>query len=171
MDIPLTKAVQPLAGARVLICRPEPEAGRLAAAFAEAGADTRVLPALERVPLPETPQERQVILDLDLYQHVIAVSPYAARQLLERIDTWWPQYPVGLRWYGVGAGTAAVLAEAGLAPEHPGGGFTSEALLQLPALQHLEHHRVLLARGEQGRELIRETLAQRGARVTALPLD
>jgi uroporphyrinogen-III synthase len=159
-----------LAGARVLICRPEPEASRLATAFEAAGASARVLPAIERVPLPETPEARQVILDLDLYQHVIAVSPYAARQLLERIDTWWPQLPVGIQWYGVGAGTAAVMAGAGLAPEHPATGFTSEALLQHPSLQALANDKVLLARGEQGRELLRETLEQRGARVTVLPL-
>lgn len=170
MDTPRNSSALPLAGARVLICRPEPEASRLAEAFAAAGARTRVLPAIERVPLPETPEARQIILDLDLYQHIIAVSPFAARQLLERVDAWWPQYPVGVHWYGVGAGTAAVLEQAGLAPEHPAEGFTSEALLQLPGLQHLEHEKVLLARGEQGRELIRETLEQRGARVTALPL-
>lgn len=170
MATPRSNTSQPLTGARVLICRPEPQASRLAGAFEAAGASTRVLPAIERVPLPETPEARQVILDLDLYQHVIAVSPYAASQLLERIDAWWPQLPVGVHWYGVGAGTAAVMARAGLAPEHPPTGFTSEALLQLPSLQNLEHDKVLLARGDQGRELLRQTLEQRGARVTVLPL-
>ncbi|MFC4260707.1 uroporphyrinogen-III synthase [Marinobacter lacisalsi] len=160
----------PLANMRVLICRPEPEASRLAGAFRSAGAHSRTLPVMERVPLPETPEQRQTLLDLDLYQHVIAVSPYAARQLLERIDTWWPQFPTGIHWYGVGASTAAVLEKAGLTPEHPADGFTSEALLALPSLQQLEHEKVLLARGDHGRELIRETLTQRGASVTVLPL-
>ena len=154
----------------MLICRPEPEATRLAGAFQSAGAATRTLPVMVREPLPETPENRQLILDLDLFQHVIAVSPYAARQLLERVDTWWPQYPTGVHWYGVGASTATVLAEAGLNPEHPPGGFTSEALLALPALQQLAHGKVLLARGENGRELIRDTLEQRGASVRPLPL-
>ena len=170
MDTPPASAPHPLTGVRVLICRPEPEASRLAAAFRLTGARARTLPVMERVPLEETPEQRQTILDLDLYQHVIAVSPYAARQLLERIDTWWPQFPTGVRWYGVGASTAAVLADAGLDPQHPPQGFTSEALLALPGLQQLAHEKVLLARGDQGRELIRETLQQRGARVTVLPL-
>lgn len=160
----------PLANVRVLICRPEPEASRLADAFRLAGAHSRTLPVMERVPLPETPEQRQVVLDLDLYQHVIAVSPYAARQLLDRVDAWWPQFPTGIRWYGVGASTAAVLETAGLTPEHPADGFTSEALLALPSLQQLKHEKVLLARGDQGRELIRETLMERGASVTVLPL-
>ncbi|HET8848769.1 MAG TPA: uroporphyrinogen-III synthase, partial [Marinobacter sp.] len=52
----------------------------------------------------------------------------------------------------------------------PANGWTSEALLALPSLQHLQHERVLLARGEHGRELIRDTLTQRGAQLTVLPL-
>ncbi|SFR82459.1 uroporphyrinogen-III synthase [Marinobacter daqiaonensis] len=170
MGTPRDNRNGPLSRARVLICRPEPEASRLARAFREKGADTRALPAIEREPLPETPEARQLVLDLDLFQHVIAVSPFAARQLLERIDEWWPQFPTGIHWYGVGSGTAAVFRKAGLHPETPKQGYTSEALLALPSLQRLDHDQVLLARGEHGRELIRETLEQRGARVTALAL-
>lgn len=170
MATPRHNPASPLDNLRVLICRPEPEASRLAGRFQAAGASARALPVIERLPLPEAPEQRQMILDLDLYHHVIAVSPYAARLLLERIDTWWPQFPTGIRWYGVGTSTAAVLEQAGLAPEHPEQGFTSEALLTLPSLQHLEHAKVLVARGEHGRELIRDTLTERGASVTALPL-
>ncbi|MBC7184043.1 MAG: uroporphyrinogen-III synthase [Marinobacter sp.] len=159
-----------LNGRRVLICRPEPEASRLASRFRSAGAAVRILPLIDREPLPETPERRTLILSLDEFSHVIAVSPFAARLLLDEIDAWWPQIPMGIRWYGVGAGTAAVLAEHGLSPRRPPEGWTSEALLALPSLQKLQGERVLLARGENGRELIRETLEARGARVTPLPL-
>lgn len=159
-----------LAGRRILICRPEPEADRLAEAFRAAGARVRVLPTVVREPLPETPERRSLLQELDNFHHIIAVSPYAARLLLDEVDQWWPQLPVGVHWYGVGAGTAAAFADAGLPAEKPDDGWTSEALLAHPALQHLEHEKVLLARGEQGRELIRQTLEQRGARVTVLPL-
>lgn len=159
-----------LAGRRVLVCRPEPEASRLAHRFQSAGAEVRVLPLIDRQPLPETPEGRTLILHLDEFSHVIAVSPFAARLLLEAVDTWWPQLPVGIRWYGVGAGTAAVLAAHGLSPRRPAEGWTSEALLALPSLRQLDNEKVLLARGENGRELIRETLEARGARVTTLPL-
>ncbi len=100
------------------------------------------MPTVVREPLPETPERRSLLQELDNFHHVIAVSPYAARLLLDEVDQWWPQPPV----------------------------WTSEALLAHPSLQHLEHEKVLLARGEQGRELIRQTLEQRGARVTVLPL-
>lgn len=159
-----------LAGRRVLICRPEPEASRLARQFQAAGAETYVFPLVDREPLPETPQRRTTILSLDEFSHVIAVSPYAARLLLDELDTWWPQLPVGLKWYGVGSGTARALAEYGLNPCAPSEGWTSEALLKLPSLQNLEGERVLVARGEEGRELTRKTLEARGARVTLMPL-
>lgn len=128
------------------------------------------MPLVTREPLADTPERRSVLQELDNYTHVIAVSPYAARLLLDEIEQWWPQMPVDLQWYGVGAGTAAVFTEQGLRPRKPPQGWTSEALLALPSLQKLEHDRVLLARGEHGRELIRQTLEQRGARVTVLPL-
>ncbi|RBW51159.1 uroporphyrinogen-III synthase [Marinobacter sp. F3R11] len=159
-----------LAGQSILICRPEPEASRLARQFQAAGAEVLVFPMIEREPLPETPERRSTILSLDEFSHVIAVSPYAARLLLEELDTWWPQLPIGLNWYGVGAGTAKVLAEHGLKPRKPDEGWTSEALLKLHSLARLTGERVLVARGEEGRELIRDTLETRGARVTMLPL-
>jgi uroporphyrinogen-III synthase len=160
----------PLQGRRILICRPEPEASRLAQAFRAAGAEVRQMPLMAREPLPEAPERRSILQELDNFSHIIAVSPYAASLLLDEIDHWWPQVPMGIQWYGVGAGTAAVFAEHGLLPNKPENGWTSEALLALPGLQDLEHEKVLLARGEDGRELIRQTLEQRGARITVLPL-
>lgn len=170
MATPRNNHTQPLDGRRILICRPQPEAQRLAAAFEAAGARVRILPTIARQPLEETPEQREVIQNLDQFHHVISVSPYAARLLLEKLDTWWPQAPLGLQWYAVGQGTAAVLHQAGLSPHSPGNGWTSEDLLALPELARVADQKILLARGEDGRELIHDTLSARGARVTLLPL-
>ncbi len=128
------------------------------------------MPLLVREPLPETPEQRTLLQELDNFSHVIAVSPFAARLLLDHIDTWWPQTPLGIQWYGVGSGTSSVFARNGLKARQPKQGWTSEALLELPSLQNLAGDKVLLARGEQGRELIRQTLEQRGAKVSVMPL-
>ncbi|MBZ2170309.1 uroporphyrinogen-III synthase [Marinobacter sp. F4216] len=160
----------PLTGRRILICRPEPEASRLAGCFRAAGAETRTLPLIERQPLPETPERRTLILNLDQFTHILVVSPYAARLLLEELDNWWPQLPTGIQWYAVGSGTASVLTKHGISTRKPSNGWTSEALLALPSLARFSGEQVLLVRGEDGRELIRQTLEQRGARVTALAL-
>jgi uroporphyrinogen-III synthase len=118
-----------LAGRRILICRPQPEADRLAAAFHAAGAQAECLPLIDR-----------------------------------------PQLPLGIHWYGVGAGTAAELSRYGVTARRPTQGWTSEALLALPSLQNLKNQRVLLARGGEGRDLLRNSLRQRGAQITVLPL-
>lgn len=159
-----------LTGRRILICRPDPDASRLAGQFRETGAEVRLLPTIARTPLPESPEIRTLIQDLDHFHHIIAVSPYAASLLLALIEAWWPQIPVGIRWYGVGKATAAVFADAGLEPVAPPSGWTSEDLLAVPQLATPEGERVLLVRGEDGRELMRETLTARGARVTPLAL-
>jgi len=163
-------ALLPLAGRRILICRPQPEADRLALAFRAAGAQTECLPLIDRAPLALSAEHQTHIQNLDLFQHIVAVSPYAARQLLEQVDAWWPQLPEGTHWYGVGAGTAAELSRYGITACKPAQGWTSEALLALPSLQNLENQRVLLVRGSEGRDLLRNTLRQRGARITVLPL-
>lgn len=159
-----------LVGRRILVCRPKPESHRLSEYLRQAGASVREFPLLERQVLDETPVQRTLIQNLDQFAHVIAVSPFAARLLLERIDTWWPQPPVGIKWYGVGASTADILASAGLEPQAPASGFTSEHLLDLSDLARPAGEKILLACGEQGRELIRDTLRQRGAEVTELAL-
>lgn len=160
----------PLAGRRVLICRPQPDADRLADAFRNAGAEARALPMLIRDPIVDDPVIRTQILNIDEFEHVIAVSPYAARLLTDWLDTWWPQSPTGIHWYGVGAGTTSVLIDYGLDALQPEQGHTSEALLERPELADLSHEKVLIVRGEEGRELLPDTLRSRGARVTLLPL-
>lgn len=130
----------------------------------------RELPLLERQIIDEAPAQRTLIQNLDQFAHVIAVSPFAAELLLERIDTWWPQLPIGIKWYGVGAATAAIFTSAGLKPQTPVAGFTSEHLLALPDLATPAGDQILLACGEKGRDLIHDTLKQRGAEITRLAL-
>lgn len=155
---------------RILICRPQPDADRVALALQAAGAETRCLPMLALAPVPDNAERRSRIQELAEYQHVIAVSPGAARAFLEYADEWWPQWPVGLHWYGVGSGTAEILRSAGLSVTIPADGYTSEHLLAVPALAAPAGERVLIAKGAGGRELLGRTLRERGARVDDMVL-
>lgn len=157
------------AGRHVLNTRPAHQAAALTAALAAAGARVSELPLIEIQSLPLAPGHERLLLDLDRYDGVFFVSANAARLGLDAVAGCWPQWPWRLPAYAVGASTAAVLADAGLAVTVPARA-DSEGLLALPALQAVAGRRFLLLRGEDGRELLRDTLCARGARVDVIPL-
>lgn len=158
-----------LAGLHVLNTRPAHQAAELSAALRAAGARVSELPLIAIAPRPLRPEDERLLLELDRYDGVIVVSANAARLGLDAIAGCWPQWPWRLRAYAVGAHTAAVLRAAALDVEVPAQA-DSEGLLALPALQDVAGRRFLLLRGEGGRELLRETLQARGARVDVLEL-
>ncbi|XOZ32288.1 uroporphyrinogen-III synthase [Halomonadaceae bacterium KBTZ08] len=162
----------PLTGRRILVSRPEPKATETCEALEQAGASTQALPLIEIEPQPLDGRQRSLIQDLDNFGKVIAVSPNAARLLLAHADEWWPQWPVALEWWGPGEGTAKVFRDAGLPGQAPASGHNSEALLDCDAFQPeaVAGARILIARGDQGRELLVNTLTERGARPEVLPL-
>jgi uroporphyrinogen-III synthase len=161
---------QSLDGLRVLTTRPENLASRLVEPLVQAGAEVENIPLLEIEPLELQPKQRQALIDLDHYQKVVVISPTAADQLLQRLDDYWPQWPVGVDWFSVGAGTARKLEDQGLNVSYPATGDKSEDLLQLPELQDLAGQKLLLVKGEGGRKLLYDTLVSRGASIQVLEL-
>ena len=161
-----------LLGRRILVCRPRPKADETCAALREAGADARPLPMIEIQPRDLDGRDRSTLQELDQYHAVIAVSPNAAQILLDHLDHWWPQWPIGIEWWGPGPGTARVFEEAGLQAHCPSEGHDSEALLNENSFDSaaITGKRILIAKGEGGRETLVEGLQDRGARVDTLTL-
>ncbi len=158
---------------RLLLTRPAEECAALAAQLAEQGIHGSCLPLLDIQPLPETPEQRSLLLELDRYCAVIVVSKPAARLGLERVDRYWPQPPINQHWFSVGAATGQLLADYGLDVSWPEGGDDSEALLELPAFSDalkVPNPRVLIMRGDTGRELLADHLRGQGVAVDYLPL-
>jgi uroporphyrinogen-III synthase len=159
-------------GWRLLLTRPTDESAALAAVLAEAGIFSSSLPLLEIEALPVSGAQRAMILDLDRYCAVIVVSKPAARLGVDLLDQYWPQPPIQ-RWFSVGAATAQILSDYGLDVSNPQAGDDSEALLELPQLREAISRpdaRVLILRGEGGRELLAERLREQGASVDYLEL-
>src|SRR5699024_2238767 len=71
-------------------------------------------------------------------------------------------------WLAVGEATAAEIRAAGLTPEYPTHGFNSEAVLALPCLAQVAEKRILICRGEDGRDWLATRLRERGADVDIL---
>ncbi|UZT78757.1 uroporphyrinogen-III synthase [Ectopseudomonas chengduensis] len=157
---------------RLLLTRPAEDCAALAQTLAAQGIVSHCMPLLAIEALDETPEQRSAFADLQCYCAVIVVSKPAARiglQLLAQHGTPTPDLP----WFSVGAATAAVLAEQGLGVHFPDLGDDSEALLALPALQQAiaaPAPRVLILRGEGGREFLAERLRSQGVSVDYLPL-
>ncbi len=155
----------PLTGTTIWLTRPEGQGAGLRAALEGLGANVQLLPLLVIRPLALSPADKQKLIDLDRYDLVFFVSTNAASLGLEAIGQWWPQYPVGVANFAVGPGTAAILEQHGLSVRFPAERMTSEAMLALPELQHIEGKKALIVRGVGGREIIAEGLRARGVTV------
>jgi uroporphyrinogen-III synthase len=153
----------------VLVTRPEGQGDALIAEVAARGLGVHSLPLLQLLPVAEpAPAQRQRVLDLDHYQHLIFVSGNAVRYGMAWIESCWPQLPAGLCWYAVGEATARSLSAYGVNAITPGAVMTSEGLLGLPQLQTVSGERILIVKGEGGRSTMSEELGRRGARVDEL---
>lgn len=155
---------------RVLVTRPAGEASdTLCALVKAAGYQVYSQPLLALAALPQLPAaQRRLLLDLDLYQHVIFISANAVRFGMALVEDFWPQLPTGLHWYAIGAATAAGLARFGITAITPGSAMSSEGLLAVPDLQDVGGQRVLIIKGEGGRDTLTQELTGRGALVREL---
>ncbi|GAA3943555.1 uroporphyrinogen-III synthase [Litoribacillus peritrichatus] len=159
---------------KLLITRAEPHASALAEQLTQIGVESCSVPVMNIEPIALTGVTRNQVLDLDGFSTVIVVSANAAALLAEHIDHYWPQLPVNLNWVAIGEATANKLAAC--LPELPReaiyipDGTDSEALLALSVLASVETQKLLIVKGEGGRQLIQQGLAERGARVVELPL-
>ncbi|MGH8688085.1 MAG: uroporphyrinogen-III synthase [Burkholderiales bacterium] len=154
--------MSPLAGRRILVTRPRELAEGLASALEREGAQPVRYPAIEIADLEDTGLARALLARAATFDLAVFVSPSAVRKAFALHATPWPS-----RVAAVGEGTRRELRGRGLtgviAPE---GRADSEALLALPELRSLAGRAVLVVRGVGGRELLGESLAARGARVT-----
>ncbi len=157
---------RPLAGVRVLVTRPAHQAEGLCRLLESAGATAVRFPMLEIAPPPDSGALERIIDRLEEFDMAIFVSPNAVSRAMTLIQSRRGALPPSLRVACVGDGSASTLVLHGVHDVLvPGARANSEGLLALPALQHVTGHRIVIFRGEGGRQLIAETLAARGAQV------
>jgi uroporphyrinogen-III synthase len=153
----------------VLVTRPAGQSDALCAGLQAQGLRPAVCPLIE-IEFFARPnaRQRQCLLALDECQHIIFVSANAVRYGMQWIEDFWPRLPLDLNWYTVGEASARELAGHGVSARRPETEMNSEGLLELAGLQEVNKQKVLIIKGEGGREALRETLQQRGARVEEL---
>lgn len=163
-------ACGPLAGRTIVVTRPREQAGPLAEAIAAAGGTPLVFPLLEISPVPERATLNAAIARLGDYSIAVFISPNAVEHALPAIRAA-GAWPAGLRPAAVGPGTVKALAALGIGNcLVPTERFDSEALLELPELAAtaVSGRHVAIFRGDGGRELLADTLRQRGALVDCI---
>jgi uroporphyrinogen-III synthase len=154
-----------LAGRRVVVTRPAGQNERLAAMIRDAGGEPIVFPVLEILDLEDTRALVAAADRLDAYQLAVFISPNAVDRAMNVIRNR-RDWPRGLRAATIGRASEKALARHGVADViAPSGRYDSEALLALPALADVTGWRVVIFRGEGGRELLGDTLRERGATV------
>lgn len=152
-----------LAGRRVVVTRPAGQSAHLVALIRAAGGEPLLFPVLEILDAEDSQPLLALIGRLDAFDLAIFVSANAVEKALALALRVWPP---GLRVAAVGGGSARALHRAGFAAVIvPGERFDSEALLDLPELKDVAGKRVVIFRGDGGRELLGDTLAARGAAV------
>jgi uroporphyrinogen-III synthase len=151
----------PLHGIGVLVTRPEQQAPPLCQLLEAQGAMTWRLPAIEITPILEA---RARFAAPEAFDIILFTSANAVRYGIFAL-----QQRRGSTLAALGPATARALSEQGYEVTlQPEGGYTSEALLAHPMLEHLIGRRVLLIKGADGRQLLEAQLTRRGARVVAI---
>ncbi len=158
---------QPERGLRpvCLLTRPSHQVGPLQDSIRAAGLEVISFPTIEICPVSSSPLVQNLgerISDFD-------IALFVSRNAVDHAFKFLPaqRWPQALQFGVIGQGTHDALAgygiEAGINPQRS---FDSEGLLASPQLNDVAGKKILIVRGQRGRNLLGDTLYQRGAEVT-----
>ncbi len=152
----------PLQGVGVLVTRPRAQATELVQAIEAKGGEVIYFPAIEIVPRDQ--------IEITKDAAALAAPDIAIFVSRNAVDHGLP-HAAGAAKAAIGPATAAAIRAAGQTVEiNPdnGSGYDSESLLAEPALREVAGKQVRIIRGNKGRELLADTLRERGAGVEYL---
>ena len=156
---------RPLTGLNIVVTRPREQAADLVRRIEHLGGKPLLFPLLEIMAVRDDQALREQISRLEQADLAIFISPNAVRYGMAAIRAS-GALPASLKIATIGQGSAKALHELGVAHVIvPAGRFDSEGLLALSELQNVAGMRVMIFRGDGGRELLGETLKARGAKV------
>jgi uroporphyrinogen-III synthase len=152
-----------LGDAGIVITRPARQAAGLAREIAALGGRPLIFPAIVILPPADTDALREAQWQLSRYDIAVFVSANAVEYGVADAVNW----PARLLTLAPGPATAAALQAVGIGNVRiPTTTMDSEGLLALPELETVAGKRVVIFRGDSGRELLKSALEARGAHVT-----
>ncbi len=149
-----------LDGLKVLITRPQQQAKELSEMVRDAGGVAIPFPVIDIKPIATQDWPNIALVEQNM---IIFISRNAVTFFIAGIQQ---HLPDNIQLVAVGAATAMCMRKHGLrvdiqAPAPAG----SESLLAMPALKNVKDKKVLIVRGQGGRELLADTLVARGAKI------
>ncbi|HYN87640.1 MAG TPA: uroporphyrinogen-III synthase [Ardenticatenaceae bacterium] len=157
--------VSPLAGRRVLVTRPEEQAGAFVRRLREVGAEPVLMPTIRIVPPEEGGGLDAAIERLGQYAWVIFTSVNGVRFFFERLERR-GQSATALsqaRVAAIGPATAQALTERGVAPHFVPTEYVAEAIVA--GIGEVTGQCILLPRADIARKALVEGLQAKGAAV------
>lgn len=154
---------RPLHDVKVLVTRPQQRASGLCQMIEQAGGSALQFAAIE-ITEPADFQSREYARDhISEFALAIFISPTAVEKTFE----FFTALPAGIRISAIGSRTTRALEAMGLNVDIIPDGHDSESLLEHPQLQagEITGKKIVIFRGEGGRELLGNTLQSRGAEV------
>ncbi len=160
----------PLFGQRIVVTRPSDEADRSASMLEALGAEVLLAPTVQILPIEDFQPLDDAIDRLGSFDWLVFTSGNGVRHFLDRLET----RGLDLRALGsvklaaIGPSTAEALARYRLKADLVPDSYRSEALAEALA-GHVDGRRVLLARADRGRAILKEEL-ERIAHVEQVPV-
>ena len=154
---------RPLHDVKVLVTRPKQRASGLCQMIEQAGGSALQFAAIE-ITEPADSQSREYAGDhISEFALAIFISPTSVEKTFEFLTA----LPAGIRISAIGSRTTRALEAIGLSVDIIPDGHDSESLLEHPQLQagEISGKKIVIFRGEGGRELLGNTLQSRGAEV------
>lgn len=157
--------LRPLSGRHIVVTRPAGQARHLAEAIEGCGGFAVLFPVLAIHDLEDPAPLADIASRIERFDLAIFISPNAVTRALTAITAQRP-WPANTRVAAMGQSSERELVQFGLAEViAPVGRFDSEALLELPQMRAVAGQRIVIFRGDGGRELLGDTLTARGATV------
>ena len=148
----------------VLVTRPSHQNEALNGLLLKAGFSTLIFPTIAIKKAAPTPFLRGLNKNIAAYDIALFVSRNAVDNACAYLTSY--SIPDSLQFGVVGKGTWQALKSKGVESHIiPADSFNSEGLLASSSLQQVDGKRIIIFRGQQGRNLLGDTLRQRGASV------
>lgn len=158
-----------LQNVKIIITKPEDQAIHLAEQIQQMGGIPIIFPTIKIIDVIDHTTLKNQLQNIHQIDIIIFISPTAVQKTFSLLKLISLPIPKSISILAVGSGTATALKQFNIHHvQHPQENFGSEGILDLPLLQNIKNKKIIIFKGEGGRELLADTLIQRGAKLTEI---